>query len=79
MWTHLFPFTLNDFPNKQYKIKEPRGDTFSWQTLKQNFIKDFSFLPDNENIQPAARQIQQFLETNTSNKIVENKPTKECR
>jgi len=36
-------------------------------------------LPEDEYLQPAAQQIQQFLETNKSNKAVENKPTKECR
>ena len=75
----MFPSTLDELPNKWYKIEEARGDTFTWKTLKQNFIKYFLFLPDNENLQPTAKQIQQFLETNTSNKIVENKPTKECR
>ena len=49
------------------------------QTLKQKFIKYFSFLPDNEDIQPATWQIQQFLKTNKSDKEVENKLTKECR
>ena len=63
MWTHLFPSTLDDLPNKWYKIEEVRGDTFTWKTLKQNFIKDFSFSPDDEHLQPAAQQIQQFLKT----------------
>ena len=66
-------------PKKWYKIEEERGDTFTWKTLKQNFIKDFSFLSENEHLQLATQQIQQFLETNKSNKIAENKPTKECR
>ena len=78
MWPHLFPSTLANLPNKWYKIEEARGDTFTWKTLKQNFIKEFSFLLDDKNMQPAARQIQQFLEINTSNKIVENNLTKEC-
>ena len=79
MWPHLFPSTLDDLPNKWYKIKEARGDTFTWKKLKHNFIKDFSFFLDDENLQPATKQIKQFLETNTSNKIIENKPTKECQ
>ena len=53
--------------------------TFTWKTLKQNFIKDFSFLPEDEHLQLVAQQIQLFLETNKLNKAVENKPTKECR
>ena len=64
-WPQLFPTTLDDLPNKWYKIEEERGYTFTWQTLRQNFIKDFSFIPDDQNLQPAARQIQQFLETNS--------------
>ena len=29
-WPHLFPTTLDDLPNKLYKLKEARGDTFTW-------------------------------------------------
>ena len=29
MWPHLFPTTLDDLPNKWYKIEEARGDTFT--------------------------------------------------
>ena len=28
-WPHLFPSTLDDLPNKWYKIEEARGDTFT--------------------------------------------------
>ena len=77
MWPHLFSSTLDDLPNKWYKIEEARGDTFTWQALKKKFIKDFSFFPEDEHLQPTAQQLQQFLETNKSNKVVENKPTKE--
>ena len=55
---HLFPSTLNDLQNKWYKIEEAIGDTFTWKILKRNFIKDFSFLLENEHLQPAAQQIQ---------------------
>lgn len=70
---------LDDLPDKWYKIKEARGDTFTWKTLKKNFVKYFLFFLDDENMQPIAREIQLFLETNTSNKLVKNNPTKECR
>ena len=36
-------------------------------------------MPKNEHLQHVAQQIQQFLEINKPSKIVENKPTKECR
>ena len=78
-WPHLFPTTLDDLPNKWYKLEEPRGDTFTWQTLRENFIKDFSFIPDNEKLKPVAKQLQQFIGENSSKEMVENNPTKECR
>ena len=37
----MFPTTLDDLPNKWYKIKEAQGDTFNWKYVKDNFIKDF--------------------------------------
>lgn len=77
--TFVFPTTLDDLPNKWYKIEEARGDTFTWQTLREDFIKDLSFIPYDENWKPTARKIQQFLGTNLSDKIVEDNPTKECR
>ena len=58
----MFPTTLDDLPHKWYKIEEARGDAFTWKTLKENFIKDFSFTPDDEKLKPASKQIQQSLE-----------------
>ena len=78
-WPHFFVTTLDDLPNKWYKIEEARGDTFTWQTLRENFIKDFSFTPNDEKIKPIAKQIQQFIGAKSSNETVENNPTKECR
>ena len=77
-WPHLFPTTLDDLPNKWYKLEEARGDTFDWQTLRENFIKDFSFIPDNEKWKPAAKQLQHFIRENSSKRLVRNIPTKEC-
>ena len=75
----MFPTTLDDLPNKWYKIEEARGDTFTWETLRENFIKDFSFTHDDEKLKPIAKQIQQFIGVKSSNEMVENNPTKECR
>ena len=66
-------------PNKWYKLEEARGDTFTWQTLRENFIKDFSFTPDDEKLKPVAEQIQQFIGAKSSNETVETNLTKECR
>ena len=75
----MFPTTLDDLPNKWYKIEEARGDTFTWQTLRENFIKDFSFTLDNEKLKHVAKQIQQFIGAKSSNETVESNLTKECQ
>ena len=48
MWPHLFHRTLEDLPNKWYKMEEAQRETFSWKTLKENFIKYLSFSPAKE-------------------------------
>ena len=70
---------LDDLPNKWYKIEEARGDTFTWQTLRENFIKDISFTTDNQKLNLVAKQIQQFIGEKSLSKTVESNPTKECR
>ena len=44
-WPHLFPSTLSDLPKKWYKVEEARGETFLWNELRGNFIKNFIFIP----------------------------------
>ena len=56
-WPHLFPSMLDNLTNKWYKIEESRGNTFTSQTLRENFIKYFSFTADDENPKPTAKQI----------------------
>ena len=65
-WPHLFSTTLDDLPNKWYKLEEARGDTFTWKTLRKIFIKEFSFTPDNEKLKPSTKQFQQFIRENSS-------------
>lgn len=45
---HLFPTILDDLPNKWYKMEEPRGKTFKWNELKENFLKYFKFISNDE-------------------------------
>ena len=33
IWPHRFPSTLDDLPNKWYKIEEAQGETFLWNEL----------------------------------------------
>ena len=69
-WPHLFPSTLSDLPNKWYKMEEARGETFLWHELRENFIKDFNFIPQDENLVETTRQITKFIQP------TENKPLK---
>jgi hypothetical protein len=43
---HMFPRKLDGIPYKWYKIEEAWAKTFSWIKLKENFIKDFDFRPE---------------------------------
>ena len=56
---------------------------FTWQTLKDNFIKYFSFQLENEELKPTAQQIQQFLNLvltpNEDEKLANQKPMKDCQ
>ena len=75
----MFLTTLDDLPNKWYKLEEARGDTFTWQNLRENFIKIFSFILDDEKLKPATKQLQQFIGENPSKEMVGNILTKECQ
>ena len=43
-------------------MEEARGETFFWHELKENFIKDFQFIPQNEKLAETAHQIKNFLQ-----------------
>ena len=42
-------------------MEEATDETFLWQELKENFIKDFNFIPQNENLVETAKQIKEFV------------------
>jgi len=54
-WPHLFPSTLADLLNKWYNMEESQGETFLWHELRENFIKDFNFIPQDENLVETAK------------------------
>ena len=43
-------------------MEEAQGETFQWHELKENFIKDFNFEPQNENLVESAKQIKEFVQ-----------------
>ena len=61
---HTCLSTLENLPNKWYKMEEARGEKFLWHELTKNFIKDFNFIPQNENLVETTKQIKEFIQPN---------------
>ena len=45
---------------------------FQWNELRENFIKDFSFIPQNEKLVETAKQIKEFIEPTRNNSLIPN-------
>ena len=58
----MFPRKLDEIPNKWYKIEEACGHTLNWFDIKEKFIEDFKFNPEDERLREASHQIKTFLE-----------------
>ena len=43
-------------------MEEAQGETFIWQELKENFIKDFRFIPKDTKLDEAIEQIKTFIQ-----------------
>ena len=43
-------------------MEEARGETFLWHELRENFIKDFNFIPQDQNLVETAKQIKEFIQ-----------------
>ena len=79
IWPHLFPSTLDDLPKKWYKMEEARGEKFLWNELIENFIKDFSFISEDEKLVEATKQIKTFIKPTTNNSTQNNiRPNTTC-
>ena len=59
-------------------MEEARGETFLWHELKENFIKDFNFEPQNENLVEPTKQIKEFVQLTENKTLRENQPTINC-
>ena len=57
---------------KRYKMEESQGETFQWHELRENFIKDFIFIPQNEKLVETAKQIKTFIEPTGNNMLTQN-------
>ena len=59
-------------------MEEAWGETFLWRELKENFIKDFNFEPQNENLVETAKQIKEFVQPIENKTLRDNRPTINC-
>ena len=59
-------------------MEEARGETFFWHELKENFIKDFQFIPQNEKLAETAQQIKQFLQPTEKQPSQNHRQIKDC-
>ena len=61
-------------------MEEARGETFLWHELRESFIKDFIFIPQNEKLVETAKQIKAFIEPTRNNTLTQNygRPTITC-
>jgi hypothetical protein len=62
---HMFPTTLDEIPNKLYKIKEACGHTLNWSNINFFFIKYFKSISEEEHLKETTRKIKSFLEKPT--------------
>ena len=72
IWLHLFPSTLDDLPSKWFKMEESRGETFVWNELKEKFTKEFKFIPEDEKLAEATKQIKTFIQLTIHHNSTQN-------
>ena len=53
-------------------MEEARGETFLWHELIENFIKDFSFIPQDEKLVETAKQIKAFVGPTENKNLIKN-------
>ena len=59
-------------------MEEARGETFFWHELRENFIKEFQFTPQNKKLAETAQQIKQFLQPTVHQPYQTHRQVKDC-
>ena len=59
-------------------MEAARGEIFLWHELRENFIKDFNFIPQNENLVEIAKQIKEFIQPIENKPLKDNQQTMNC-
>ena len=62
-------------------MEEYWGGTFLWHELRENFIKDFSFIPQDKKLVETAKQIKAFVGPTENKNLIQNqdRPTINCK
>ena len=53
-------------------MEEARDETFIWQELKENFIKDFRFIPEDVKLVEATEKIKTFVQPTAHHTSTQN-------
>ena len=59
-------------------MEEARGETFLWHELRENFIKDFNFIPQNANLVKTTKQIKEFIQPTKNKPLQDHRQTSKC-
>ena len=52
-------------------MEESQGETFLWNEITENFIKDFKFIPKDDELVKATKPIKNFLTSTVNNSLTE--------
>ena len=59
-------------------MEEARGETFLWNELREIFIKDFKFIPQNENLVETTKQIKEFIQPTENKPLQDHRQIRKC-
>ena len=59
-------------------MEEARGETFLWHELRDNFIKYFSFIPEDKKFVETVKQINEFIEPTKNKTLKHDRSTINC-
>ena len=61
-------------------MEEARGETLLWNEITENFIKDFKFIPEYDQLVESTKKIKSFIKANISSSSTgtHNRPNASC-
>ena len=59
-------------------MEEARGEKFLWNELRENFIKYFNLILEDEKLVEATKQIKAFVQSTTNKSTQNSRPNAAC-